>query len=190
MRHTAAHQAEHLDFPSRGGAHPAASPHPRPTLHPQTHACTPFPAPIITSSHAQTATCVSFESLFTRSRQMVANTSVLPVPDLAWTMRSEPSLPRGMACCCTGDGCSNPQLESAATRSGESERSANVFPAPSSCSSTSSVRVRQATADLDGAGAASDAFSDCTGSAAWLPSAPASCSSTASILPSFLCTCC
>ena len=83
-------------------------------------------------------TCVAATSAFTRSRHMMENTTVLPVPDLACTMRSDPTRPSGMEACCTGEGRSKPAAASAATVGAGSSRSLND---PASLT-TSSVRYR------------------------------------------------
>eukprot|EP00200_Dunaliella_tertiolecta_P017508 CAMPEP_0202419252 /NCGR_PEP_ID=MMETSP1128-20130828/48862_1 /ASSEMBLY_ACC=CAM_ASM_000463 /TAXON_ID=3047 /ORGANISM="Dunaliella tertiolecta, Strain CCMP1320" /LENGTH=59 /DNA_ID=CAMNT_0049027151 /DNA_START=193 /DNA_END=372 /DNA_ORIENTATION=+ len=57
----------------------------------------------------------------------MANTAVLPVPDLACTIRSEPTRPRGMAASCTGEGRSKPHAASAAVMAGDKARSWKLF---------------------------------------------------------------
>jgi hypothetical protein len=54
---------------------------------------------------------------------MTANTQVLPVPDLACTIRSPPTRPSGMATFWTGDGRRKPAAASASTRGLGSSRS-------------------------------------------------------------------
>eukprot|EP00983_Pelagomonas_calceolata_P064967 1148386-Pelagomonas_calceolata.AAC.9 len=56
----------------------------------------------------------------------MANTAVLPVPDLACTIRSEPTRPRGMAASCTGEGRSKPHAASAAVMAVEPEKVAAI----------------------------------------------------------------
>ena len=57
---------------------------------------------------------------------MAPKVSVLPVPLLAWTTRSAPVRPRGMAARCTGEGVWSPHLRRPRTSASESCKSANV----------------------------------------------------------------
>lgn len=148
----------------------ARVPLPRTLFSQQKHPIPPRSPRHTTSQQGPALTCVAGLSSISASRAMVEKTQVLPVPDLACTMRSarsrhrsqggrrrppaprpppnprparrspSPQRPNGIAFSCTGEGLWNPAASSPASTGSDSSRDPKSDGPPGTA--TSRVRVR------------------------------------------------